>query len=241
MEELKRILNEIGLSSYKIEVYLTLLKLRYGTVQQIAKNCKVPACKIYENLKWLHENGYITLISQKPLSYRANNPKSIIKSNIEEQIEELDKLNIDLEKIELDLPSVEKEVIQITTTREGYFTKVKESVKEAKDSIFYTAKHWKVDAELVRLLEQKVKEGVIVRALGLIPNDSKSIKWLREAGVKIKNYDLKETHFSVYDRSLIIISLRKDPKKSDYSAVWFRSDTLGKILSNHFDNLWKKS
>src|SRR3989344_6766346 len=157
MDELTRILSEIGLSNYKIEVYITLVRIRYGTVQQIAKHCKVPACKIYENLKWLHENGYITQISQKPFSYRANNPGSIIKSEIEERKEKLENLKKDLEKIKLNSPAVEKDIIQITTTREGYFKKVKESVKEAKDSIFYTAKHWRVDAELVRSLKQKVK------------------------------------------------------------------------------------
>jgi sugar-specific transcriptional regulator TrmB len=241
MDELKRILSEIGLSNYKIEVYITLLSIRYGTVQQIAKHCKVPACKIYENLKWLNENGYITQISQKPLSYRANNPESVIKSEIEEKKEKMENLKKDLEKIKLNFPAVEKDIIQITTTREGYFKKVKESVKEAKDSILYTAKHWRVDAELVRLLEQKVKEGVVVRALGPVSKDNQSINWLKEAGIEIKNFDLKETHFSVYDKSLIIISLRKESKKSDYSAVWFKSETLGKILADHFDNLWKNA
>lgn len=240
MDEIRRILSEIGLSSYKSEVYLTLLGIRHGTVQQIAKHCKVPACKIYENLKWLHESGYIAQISQKPLSYRANDPKSVIGSELEKEKERLENLKKDLEKIKLNFPAVEKDIIQITTTREGYFKKVKESVKEARDSILYTSEHWRVDAELVRLLEQKVKEGVIVRALGPVPKDSQSIKWLKEAGIEIKNLDLKETHFSVYDESLVIISLRKEPKKSDYSAVWFRSGTLGRILADHFDNLWRR-
>ena len=106
MEELTRILSEMGLSNYKIEVYITLVRIRYGTVQQIAKHCKVPACKIYENLKWLHENGYITQISQKPLSYRANNPKSIIKSEIEEEKGKLENLERDLEKIKLNFPTI---------------------------------------------------------------------------------------------------------------------------------------
>ncbi len=241
MDELRELLSKIGLSNYKIEVYITLLRMRYGKVQQIAKHCKVPACKIYENLKWLQENGYITQISQKPLSYRANNPKSIISSEIEEETERLENLKRDMEKLKLNFPAIEKDIIQITTTREGYFKKVKESVKEANSSILYTAKHWRVDVELVRLLEQKVKEGVVVRALGPIPKDRRPIKLLKEAGIEIKNFDLKETHFSVYDQSLVIISLRKEPRKGDYSAVWFRSETLGKILADHFSNLWKKS
>ena len=191
MEELKTILRDIGLSDYKIEVYITLLKIKQGTVQQIAKHCKVPACKIYEILKWLHENGYVTQTSQKPLSYRANNPKSVVKAEIEEQKEKLESLKKSLDKMNLNLPAVEKDIIQITTTRESYFKKVKESVREAQESILYTAKHWRIDAELVRLLEQKIRKGVIVRAFGPIPRNNQSVEWLKKAGVKFKNFNLK--------------------------------------------------
>ncbi len=240
MDELRKILADIGLSSYKAETYLALIQIRSGTIQQIAKHCKVPACKIYENVKWLHENGYITQISQKPLSYRANDPKNIIKGELERKKEEIEKIKNDLEKIEMKVPAAEKEIIQITTTREAYFKKIKDSVREAKKSILYTAKHWRVDAELIKLLGEKVKEGVVVHALGPIEKNNEAIKWLKKVGVEIKNYDLKETHFSVYDNSLIIISLRKESKKSDYSAVWFKSETLGRILADYFNNLWKK-
>ncbi len=109
MEQLKSILSEMGMSSYKIKTYLSLLKLKSssGTIQQIAKNSSVPACKLYENLKWLHENGYINLISEKPLSYHANNPKSIINSEIEKKKEKLDKLGKEVKGIKFDISVVD--------------------------------------------------------------------------------------------------------------------------------------
>ncbi len=242
MEELRKILVEIGLSSYKIETYISLLKLKSssGTIQQIAKNSSVPACKLYENLKWLHENGYITLISEKPLSYRANDPKSIVNSEIEKRKEGLDKIKKELENIKLELPSAEKDIVQITSTREAYFKKMKESVRTAKKSIIYTAKHWKVDAELIRLLSEKIKQGVKIKAVGPIsPSEKKNVEWLKEIGVKIKKAELKETHFAVYDESLVILSLRKEPEKADYNSIFIKSETLAELLTNHFDNLWK--
>lgn len=241
MDELRKILTEIGLSSYKIETYITLLKIKSGTIQQIAKNSKVPSCKIYENLKWLHENGYITLISQKPLSYRANNPKSIIKSEIEKNKEKLEELNTKLEKVDLNFPVAEKDIIQITTTRDGYFKKIKESVTFAKKSILYTAQNWRIDSELIKLLAEKIKKGVIVKALGPVNKENESkIRWLKDAGIKIKNFIPKEAHFSIYDESLVIISLRKEPKQSDYSAIWIKSETLAEILTYHFNEIWKR-
>ena len=82
MEDLKKILAELGFSTYKAETYISLLKIRTGTIQQIAKISKVPSCKLYENLKWLYENGYISLILQKPLTYKANDPNILLKSEI---------------------------------------------------------------------------------------------------------------------------------------------------------------
>jgi len=242
MDKIREILGEIGLSSYKIETYLALLKIKSGRIQEIAKVSKVPSCKLYENLRWLHENGYITIISQKPLSYRANDPKSIIKTEIERRKEKLEELNKGLDKFELNLPVAEKEIIQITTTREAYFKKIKESVRGSKQSISYIAKHWRVDSELVALLGKKTKEGVAVRALGPINSEDKSkIDWLKNAGVKIKNFEPKETHFAIYDGAIVVISLRSGDKKSDYSAIWIKSEVLGKILGDYFDVLWGMS
>ena len=242
MDKIREILGEIGLSSYKIETYLALLKIKSGRIQEIAKVSKVPSCKLYENLRWLHENGYITIISQKPLSYRANDPKSIIKTEIERRKEKLEELNKGLDKFELNLPVAEKEIIQITTTREAYFKKIKESVRGSKQSISYIAKHWRVDSELVALLGKKTKEGVVVRALGPINSEDKSkIDWLKNAGVKIKNFEPKETHFAIYDGAIVVISLRSGDKKSDYSAIWIKSEVLGKILGDYFDVLWGMS
>jgi len=243
MEQLKSILSEIGLSSYKIKTYISLLKLKssLGTIQQIAKNSSVPACKLYENLKWLHENGYITLISEKPLSYRANNPKFIINSEIEKKKEKLDKLGKEVKSIKFDISAVEKDIMQITSTREAYFKKMKESAGNAKKSIIYTAKHWKVDAELIRLLQEKIKQGVKIRGIGPAnSSEEKNIGWLKEIGVKIKKAELKETHFAVYDNSFVVISLRKEPEKSDYNSIFIKSETLAEIFTNHFDSIWKK-
>lgn len=242
MEEIRKILNEIGLSSYKSETYIALLILKSnkGTIQQIAKNSKVPSCKLYENLKWLHENGYITLVSEKPLSYRANDPKSIIAGEIEKRREKLDEIKKEVNNIKFNLPSSEKDIVQVTSTREAYFKKIKESVRNAKKTIYYTARHWKVDAELIRLLAEKIKQGVKIRALGPITQkEEKNVKWLKEIGIKIKKVDLAETHFSVYDNELVILSLRKEPENADYSAVWIESKTIGNLLTNYFESLWK--
>lgn len=237
--ELENVLRDLGFSKYKIEAYLALVRLRKGSVGDIAKNSGVPTSKLYEVLKWLHERGFITQISQKPLVFRANDPKSILKDEVQRKKDRLERIEKELDKIDLTFPVAEKDIVQITTTRDAYFKKIKESVINAKYSIDYIAKHWRLDAELIRLLNKKLNEGVGIRSLGPINRDTKSkVEWLKDAGVKIKKFEPKETHFAIYDKSMVVISLRLGDKRSDYSAIWIKSEVLAKILSDYFNTLW---
>lgn len=234
-------MKELGIGSYKTKAYVALLSIRKGSVQEIAKNSTVPSCKLYEVLKWLHENGYTTMISQKPLVYRANNPKVILRDEISRRRKDLDRAEEKLSSLKLDLPVSEKNIVQITTTRDAYFRKVKESVENARKSIHYIAKHWRLDAELVKALGKKAKEGVEIKALGPVTKETmQKVRWLKKAGVMARNIEPSATRFSVYDGELVIISLRREDekKKDNYSAVWINSEVLAQILEKYFKKLW---
>lgn len=234
---INKILRELGMGSYKIETYLALLKIGSGTIQQIAKNSSVPACKLYENLKWLYEHGYLSLTLEKPLTYQANDPKIILLGEISRRKEGMERLEKELQKLKLDFPRQEKDVVQVTNSREAFFKKMKESVVNSRSSISYLAKSWAVDAELWRLLKDKNKEEVRIRALGPLGKNISSVKWLAQTGIKMKNYLPGTTRFSVFDKENVIIRLRKD--EANYYSIWIKSEVLAEILENYFDLLWK--
>ncbi len=236
MEELRKILTEMEMSSYKIETYLSLLKIKKGTIQQIAKVSKVPACKLYENLKWLYEHGYISLSLEKPLTYQANDPKVILESDINEKEEKLERIKKEIGKLNLIFPQIENDLVEITSSKEAFIKKMKESVIKSKKSISYTTENWSADSELWRLLSEKAKKGVKIRAIGPIDKKTKErAEKIKQAGVKIKPHNLESTRFSIYDKELAIIRIRKD---ESYSSIWIKSEVLAEILENYFNMLW---
>ena len=92
------------------------------------------------------------------------------------------------------------------------------------------------------MLKKRSDEGAEIRALGPVNRDTRSkVKWLEKATVKVKNFEPKETHFAVYDKSMVIISLRSGSIKSDYSAIWIKSEVLAKILGDYFNVLWENA
>jgi sugar-specific transcriptional regulator TrmB len=239
--DLKEILESTGMGKYKSEAYMGLLKIRTGTIQQIAKSCKVPSCKLYECMKWLHENGYATLVSENPLAYRANDPKESIINDVSENIKRLEDIKTRAKEIKLDIPPLEKGIIQLTTTRKGYFEKMKECARRAEKYMHYIAKNWKYDAELLRLRKQKIEQGVELKALGPVNKKTRrAVNIMRKIGIQVRNFEPRGLRFAVYDGKTVIISLRKqEERKEDYPAAYIESDALAEILESKFQEIWK--
>lgn len=239
--DLKELLLSTGMGSYRADAYLGLLKIKQGTIQQIAKSCKVPSCKLYECLKWLHENGYATLISESPLRYRASDPKEAVLGDISEKLSMLEELKKRAKSLKISIPPQEKGIIQLTTTRKAFFEKMKECAWKAEKYLHYIAKNWKYDAELLRLRKQKLEQGIEMKALGPINKKTmKNVRLMKRIGIQVRNFNPRGLRFSVYDDSMAIISLRKqEEKKEDYPAVYVESDTLAGILEEKFQRLWR--
>jgi sugar-specific transcriptional regulator TrmB len=239
-EKLREILKELGLSAYKIEAYINLLKLSKGTIQEIAKNSNIPSCKLYETLKWLHQRGYISLILQKPITYIANSPESVIKDEVLKKENKLNSIKQDLKNISLELPKSQEEILQIFNTEEALKKKIMECLSNSNESVSYILHKWSLDSGLLKLSASKIKKGVHIRALG--PIDKKNLEKAKhsvEAGIKIKNYSPKSMRFSIFDKKTVILRLKKQEKENVYILI--KSEVLGEIFQNFFNILWKNS
>lgn len=237
MEELKKILGELGLSKYKIETYIDLLKINSGTIQEIAKNSNVPACKLYETLKWLHEKGYISLILQKPLTYMANNPKMMIKDEISKKENELKNIKKEINELKVNFPKANKEIIQIINTKQALDKKIKECLINSKLSVCYIVNHWPTDYEIFRISKKKINHGVEIKAMGPVTKENMGkVKESLESGIKIRNLVPEKTRFSIFDKKIVIIRLRKE--ENSHISILIKSEVLGEILYNYFNMIW---
>jgi sugar-specific transcriptional regulator TrmB len=240
MEKIENLLREIGLSPYKIQAYTALLRLRSGTIHQIAKNSNVPACKLYEVLKWLHINGYISLILQKPLTYKANDPIRILDDEVTKKQESLEKISSEIRNLKTFIPEIESDLIEITSSKLAFMKKMKDSLSKSKKSVSYIVGTWSIDNASLKLSKKKVSQGVNIRALGPINSKTKKrAEFSRKNDIKVKNFIPKNTRFSVFDKKTVIIKLRK--QESDHISIWIKSEVLGEILEDYFNRLWKEA
>jgi sugar-specific transcriptional regulator TrmB len=240
MEELKKILNDLGLSSYKSRAYLGLLKIKSGTIQQIAKNSSVPSCKLYEILKWLHEQGYITMILQKPVTYSANDPEIVIRDELAKKERNLKDIESQLGKLNFKFQESDKDAIQITNNKQSFIRKMKETLNNSKGSVDYIIHNWSTDSEIFRISRRMIKNGVKIRVLGPVNEKNlDKVKWSVEAGIEVRNFTPKTTHFSIFDKRIVIVKLRKN--EEDPISIWIKSEVLAEILQDYFNSIWKIS
>ena len=94
-----------------------------------------------------------------------------------------------------------------------------------------------MDAELLRILIKKQKQGLDIRALG--PLEKEKIRLIKEAKIKIRNYTPGSTRFLVYDKEMVVIRLRKED--NNYYSIWIKSKLMAEILEDYFNMLWKSA
>ena len=73
-------MENLGLTSYEIRVYLSLLDNGAMTASDISKKSGVPYSKIYEVLNGLEEKGWLETDSSRPQKFFPNSPSSALEA-----------------------------------------------------------------------------------------------------------------------------------------------------------------
>ena len=73
-DELQAVLEDAGLSPYQADAYATLLELGSASASEIATTSGVPQPRIYDVLRGLEDNGYVTTYDRDRLYAQANDP-----------------------------------------------------------------------------------------------------------------------------------------------------------------------
>ncbi|WP_240145874.1 TrmB family transcriptional regulator [Halococcus salsus] len=77
-DELHAILEEAGLSPYQADAYETLLELGSASASEIATTSGVPQPRIYDVLRALEDDGYVTTYNRDRLYAQANDPSEAL-------------------------------------------------------------------------------------------------------------------------------------------------------------------
>lgn len=79
-EELTAVLEEVGLSPYKADAYVTLLDIGSASVGELADASGVPRPRIYDVVRDLEDEGFVVTFEQDKLYVRAKDPQEALAS-----------------------------------------------------------------------------------------------------------------------------------------------------------------
>ena len=94
-DQTQKSLEKVGLTSYEIKSFVSLIKTGESTASDLSKQCGVPYSKIYEVLSVLEEKGWIGSDKSRPTKYFAKSPNSALqttKQRIEEDFAKNEKI-----------------------------------------------------------------------------------------------------------------------------------------------------
>ena len=80
MSSLVEGLVSLGLTEYEAKAYIALVKLGSAKVSEIHETSGVPMTRLYDVLSRLEKRGWVEVLRERPLKYRAKHPRNAIRS-----------------------------------------------------------------------------------------------------------------------------------------------------------------
>lgn len=92
-------LMRLGLTRYEALAYTALVCLGSGTVADINKESGVPTTKLYEVMRKLEAKGWVEVLRERPLRFKARPPDEVLRSELRRLTKEVEDARIVLAEI----------------------------------------------------------------------------------------------------------------------------------------------
>ena len=245
----RKALDKIGLTSYEIRSFSTLLKVGELTASDLSQKSGVPYSKIYEVLGILEEKGWISSDDSRPTKYYAKSPATGVKIT-KQKMEVEFKKNQDVILSEL-VPlyeksgTSEKPDIWVLSGTINIAAKILEMVESCRSEVMIALPE--ASDELVKQALPKLRllhdKGIDITILTSDKIGKDSIKGLsRVAEVKVK-----EGMFGggiISDKRYVVIILGPEiggSGSADTVAIWADHAGLAGFAREYFEYLLKDS
>ena len=235
-EEIKAVLERVGLSHNETKVYVTLLRLGSAMAGKIAKEAMMDRTSCYDSLKRLLKKGLISYaLEANRRLFKIEHPQRLLQ-NLKEKEEEIERIMPQL----LSIYKKEKEKYNVTLYK-GYkglkavFEDILEEAKNKENCVIdssgvfvkrmpYYALHF-----IKGLEKNKIKVRHIVRI-------GKEIHPSKTTEVRYFSKKLKETLVTtnIYDNKIAIILWTEEPE-----AIVIDNREAAEAYRDYFEILWK--
>jgi len=246
-DKTKKSLENIGLTSYEIRSYTTLLKEGEINASEISEKSGVPYSKIYEVLGALEEKGWIGSDDSRPTKYFARSPTTALettKQAAEDQfLKNQSVILTELTSLYEKSGTSEKPDIWVISGAMNIVAKIMELVENCRNEVLIAIPQ--AGEEIVKQalpkLRQLNEKGVKITILTSDQLDKESVKAIaRIAKIKIKSGLFGGGIIS--DKRYVVILLGPEisgSKTSDVVAIWADHAGLAGFAKEYFEYLLK--
>ena len=245
----RKALEKIGLTSYEIRTFSSLLKAKELTASDLSQKSGVPYSKIYEVLGTLEGKGWIGSDDSRPTKYFAKSPATGIettKQKMESEFKENQNIILnELVPLYEKSGSSEKPDIWVLSGTVNIAAKILEMVETCRNEVLIALPE--ASEELVKQALPKLRllhdKGVEITVLTSDKMNKESLKAVsRVADVKVK-----EGMFGggiISDKRYVVILLGPEMGTGDGAetvAIWADHAGLAGFARAYFENLLKDS
>ena len=246
-DKTKKSLENIGLTSYEIRSYTTLLKEREINASEISEKSGVPYSKIYEVLGTLEEKGWIGSDDSRPTKYFAKSPTTALETTKQSAENEFLKnrsvILTELTSLYEKSGTSEKPDIWVISGAMNIVAKIMELVENCRSEVLIAIPQ--AGEEIVKQslpkLRQLNEKGVKITILTSDKLDKESVKSIsRIAKIKIKSGLFGGGIIS--DKRYVVILMGPEisgSKTTDIVAIWADHAGLAGFAKEYFEYLLK--
>ena len=243
----KKSLENIGLTSYEIRSYTTLLKQGEINASEISEKSSVPYSKIYEVLGVLEEKGWIGSDDSRPTKYFAKSPTTALETTKQSAENEFLKnqsvILTELTSLYEKTGTSEKPDIWVISGAMNIVAKIMELVENCRSEVLIAIPQ--AGEEIVKQalpkLRQLNEKGVKITILTSDKLDKESVKAIsRIAKIKIKSGLFGGGIIS--DKRYVVILMGPEisgSKTTDIVAIWADHAGLAGFAKEYFEYLLK--
>ncbi|KAF5086726.1 Sugar-specific transcriptional regulator TrmB [anaerobic digester metagenome] len=239
-------LQKLGLTYYEAQAYISLMTLGVAKPSVIAEESGVPRTRIYEVLKKLEKDKWVTVEKSRPATVTPTYPRKVLEERKLLINHEIDSLSNELAMIYDDVIQKDVPKIRVVYSQESIKQMALDVLGNAKNRIVSMGSLY-LPGELEALKDSllRAKErGVSIRII------SKPLEDLDKEMVDGFNefVDVKAGHpyclktIMVDNRETILIMAKVEngvPNLEDVIAVWITSPQLTSYMWSIFDRDWK--
>jgi len=242
-------LMKLGLTKYEALTYVALVQLGSGTVSDIHRVSGVPTTKLYDVLSRLEVKGWVEVLRERPMKFRAKPPDEVLTAAIEDVVRAGEEVKTMLHDIYERRVEVQRSDVWMVRGLQNVENKMISMMKRARNSIILTLSKLALDIldEVSDVLLDAYWRGLEVKVL---------VSGLKKepdlAGVEVallKPPLLGPGASIIY--SLVIVDSSElllvlpmgigEGRPRDIVGVWVRDESLAKLAKEYIELVLRTS